>query len=76
MSSVVCRSRVVEDSALTHETGGIGPQDQLEIVQGSALDGETMISSEEWIELPVGYNLEDHTNVSGLPKPPQCSASC
>lgn len=46
------------------KTGGIGPADQLEIVKGSAKDGETMISEDQWIDLPVGYNLEDHTNVS------------
>ncbi|KAK8091318.1 Cellobiose dehydrogenase [Apiospora phragmitis] len=41
---------------------GIGPQDQLEVVKASAADGATMLSSDEWINLPVGYNLEDHTN--------------
>lgn len=41
---------------------GIGPDDQLKIVQGSAKDGDTMIDEEDWINLPVGYNLEDHTN--------------
>lgn len=41
---------------------GIGPQDQLEIVKSST-DGPTMISNASWINLPVGYNLEDHTNV-------------
>ena len=41
---------------------GIGPADQLEVVKGST-DGPTMIKSDEWINLPVGYNLEDHTNV-------------
>ncbi|KAI3546703.1 fungal cellulose binding domain-containing protein [Colletotrichum abscissum] len=40
---------------------GIGPQDQLEIVKSST-DGPTMISNASWINLPVGYNLEDHTN--------------
>lgn len=43
---------------------GIGPQDQLQIVNSSAIDGPTYISSNQWINLPVGYNLEDHTNVS------------
>lgn len=42
---------------------GIGPQDQLEIVAGSS-DGPDMIAEDQWINLPVGYNLEDHTNVS------------
>lgn len=41
---------------------GVGPADQLEIVAGSALDGETFIGEEDWIELPVGENLMDHLN--------------
>lgn len=41
--------------------GGIGPQDQLEIV-ASSKDGETFIDRSEWINLPVGYNLIDHLN--------------
>ncbi|KAI1496665.1 cellobiose dehydrogenase [Biscogniauxia marginata] len=40
---------------------GIGPADQLEVVKSST-DGPTMISNSSWINLPVGYNLEDHTN--------------
>ncbi|KAI0888791.1 carbohydrate-binding module family 1 protein [Annulohypoxylon maeteangense] len=40
---------------------GIGPADQLAVVQSSA-DGPSMISNTSWIDLPVGYNLEDHTN--------------
>ncbi|KAK4501688.1 hypothetical protein PRZ48_007497 [Zasmidium cellare] len=39
---------------------GIGPQDQLEIVQSG--EGERMINSSQWINLPVGHNLDDHTN--------------
>jgi cellobiose dehydrogenase (acceptor) len=38
---------------------GIGPTDQLNIVKNST-DGPTMIGSEQWINLPVGYNLNDH----------------
>ena len=40
---------------------GIGPADQLAIVKAST-DGPTMQNSSEWITLPVGYNLDDHTN--------------
>ncbi|KAK0701518.1 hypothetical protein B0T21DRAFT_300280 [Apiosordaria backusii] len=40
---------------------GIGPRDQLEIVAGSK-DGETFISRDQWIDLPVGSNLIDHLN--------------
>lgn len=43
-------------------TGGIGPTDQLNIVKNST-DGETMIKSDSWINLPVGYNLNDHVGV-------------
>jgi cellobiose dehydrogenase (acceptor) len=43
---------------------GIGPSDQLAVVKASALDGATMINSTNWIPLPVGYNLDDHCNVS------------
>lgn len=39
--------------------GGIGPTDQLNIVKNST-DGPTMIDSAQWINLPVGYNLNDH----------------
>jgi cellobiose dehydrogenase (acceptor) len=41
---------------------GIGPEDQLTVVAGSASDGPTYIAKDDWIKLPVGYNLEDHTN--------------
>lgn len=44
------------------DLGGIGPQDQLEIVQTST-DGPTMINETDWLILPVGYNLDDHLNV-------------
>lgn len=39
---------------------GIGPQDQLEIVKGA--EGSKMVNSSQWINLPVGHNLDDHTN--------------
>lgn len=45
--------------------GGIGPQDQLEVVQSST-DGPTMINETDWIILPVGNNLGDHLNVSRM----------
>lgn len=40
---------------------GIGPADQLAVVAKS-VDGPTMVNNQSWINLPVGYNLEDHTN--------------
>ncbi|KAI0011650.1 putative cellobiose dehydrogenase [Xylariaceae sp. FL0662B] len=39
---------------------GIGPTDQLNIVKNSTSDADTMIPSDSWINLPVGYNLNDH----------------
>ncbi|KAI5356580.1 putative glucose-methanol-choline oxidoreductase, cellobiose dehydrogenase, cytochrome [Septoria linicola] len=39
---------------------GIGPQDQLEIV--SKAEGDKMVNSSDWINLPVGQNLDDHTS--------------
>jgi len=41
---------------------GIGPKDQLNIVKGSAQDGRTFIPEAQWINLPVGKNLNDHVN--------------
>ncbi|KAF2235834.1 hypothetical protein EV356DRAFT_98225 [Viridothelium virens] len=40
---------------------GIGPADQLAIVNASS-DGPKMINSKQWINLPVGENLGDHTD--------------
>ncbi|KAI1369675.1 fungal cellulose binding domain-containing protein [Xylaria arbuscula] len=40
---------------------GIGPEDQLDVVQTST-DGPTMIGNNSWIKLPVGHNLNDHVN--------------
>lgn len=40
---------------------GIGPTDQLNIVKNSA-DGPNMIAQSSWLNLPVGKNLDDHTN--------------
>ena len=38
---------------------GIGPADQLQVVQSSN-EGVSMASQDNWISLPVGYNLNDH----------------
>lgn len=43
--------------------GGIGTNDQLNIIKNST-DGATMIAQDQWINLPVGYNLNDHVGVS------------
>ncbi|KAK5164521.1 uncharacterized protein LTR77_009727 [Saxophila tyrrhenica] len=39
---------------------GIGPKDQLKVVKGA--EPEKMIAKDQWIDLPVGYNLDDHVN--------------
>ncbi|KAJ3034382.1 hypothetical protein HDV00_005068 [Rhizophlyctis rosea] len=38
---------------------GIGPADQLEVVR--SVEGDKMAPQSDWINLPVGYNLLDHT---------------
>lgn len=43
---------------------GIGPTDQLTIVKNSVQDGPSFINQSQWINLPVGQNLNDHVNVS------------
>ncbi|KXH25494.1 fungal cellulose binding domain-containing protein [Colletotrichum simmondsii] len=43
---------------------GIGPKDQLEIVQKA--EGDVLIDSAQWIDVPVGYNLDDHLNTNIL----------
>lgn len=40
---------------------GIGPTDVLNVVKSSS-DGPTMIATNQWINLPVGYNLHDQDN--------------
>ncbi|KLP05748.1 putative cellobiose dehydrogenase [Fusarium fujikuroi] len=49
---------------------GIGPDDQLSVVANSSRDGGSMITKDQWINLPVGYNLEDHTNTDTVIKHP------
>ncbi|KAF3761134.1 hypothetical protein M406DRAFT_64170 [Cryphonectria parasitica EP155] len=44
---------------------GIGPTDQLAVVQGSA-DADLMVDSSEWIDLPVGYNLAEQMNTDTI----------
>lgn len=61
---LLMRSKLSSDALRSgsHQIGGIGPTDQLKVVQSST-DGPTMINETEWINLPVGYNLDDHLNV-------------
>ncbi|ROT36423.1 cellobiose dehydrogenase [Sodiomyces alkalinus F11] len=49
---------------------GIGPEDQLNVVSNSTVDGSSMISRDQWIRLPVGYNLEDHVNTNTVLRHP------
>ncbi|KUJ20172.1 putative cellobiose dehydrogenase [Mollisia scopiformis] len=51
---------------------GIGPADQLQVVQGS-VEGAAMINQTEWIHLPVGYNLNDHLNTDTVVSHPNVS---
>ena len=51
---------------------GIGPTDQLQVVQTST-DGPTMINSTSWIDTPVGYNLDDHLNTDTVISHPNIS---
>jgi cellobiose dehydrogenase (acceptor) len=51
---------------------GIGPTDMLQVVQSSA-DGPTMINQTDWINLPVGYNLDDHLNTDCVISHPNIS---
>ncbi|KAL8357181.1 hypothetical protein RB598_002152 [Gaeumannomyces tritici] len=41
---------------------GIGPRDQLEVVAG--VEGGEMTPPSQWIELPVGQELDDHVNTA------------
>lgn len=50
---------------------GIGPEDQLEVVKGA--EGSKMVNSSQWINLPLGYNLDDHTNTDIVIEHPNVS---
>ncbi|KAF2276470.1 cellobiose dehydrogenase-like protein [Westerdykella ornata] len=52
---------------------GIGPKDQLNIVKNSAQDGPSFIKESEWINLPVGQNLNDHVNTDLVVRHPNVS---
>ncbi|KAF2871105.1 cellobiose dehydrogenase-like protein [Massariosphaeria phaeospora] len=52
---------------------GIGPKDQLNIVKNSAQDGPSFIGESDWINLPVGQNLNDHVNTDLVIKHPNIS---
>ncbi|KAF2269322.1 cellobiose dehydrogenase-like protein [Lojkania enalia] len=52
---------------------GIGPKDQLQTVQNSVQDGPSFINETEWIDLPVGKNLNDHVNTDLVIKHPNVS---
>ncbi|KAF2220696.1 hypothetical protein BDZ85DRAFT_203325 [Elsinoe ampelina] len=49
---------------------GIGPADQLQTVAASTSDSGKMIAESEWIDLPVGENLDDHTNTDTVVRVP------
>ena len=50
---------------------GIGPVDQLQVVQ--AEEPNLMIKQSDWINLPVGYNLNDHLNTDTVISHPNVS---
>ncbi|KAH8731998.1 hypothetical protein GQ44DRAFT_642000 [Phaeosphaeriaceae sp. PMI808] len=52
---------------------GIGPKDQLTTVKNSAQDGPSFIKDSDWINLPVGQNLNDHVNTDLVVKHPNIS---
>lgn len=52
---------------------GIGPKDQLNVVKNSIVDGPTFINETQWINLPVGQNLNDHVNTDLVVRHPNVS---
>ncbi|KAF2734650.1 hypothetical protein EJ04DRAFT_512353 [Polyplosphaeria fusca] len=52
---------------------GIGPKDQLNVVKRSIQDGASMINESQWINLPVGQNLNDHVNTDLVVRHPNVS---
>ncbi|KAF2113597.1 cellobiose dehydrogenase-like protein [Lophiotrema nucula] len=52
---------------------GIGPTDQLNIVKKSVQDGPSFINETQWINLPVGSNLNDHVNTDLVVRHPNVS---
>ncbi|KAF1994840.1 hypothetical protein P154DRAFT_475260 [Amniculicola lignicola CBS 123094] len=52
---------------------GIGPKAQLQVVKGSVQDGPSMINETQWIDLPVGLNLNDHVNTDVVVRHPNVS---
>ncbi|KAF2021311.1 hypothetical protein BU24DRAFT_19012 [Aaosphaeria arxii CBS 175.79] len=52
---------------------GIGPKAQLNIVKNSIQDGSTLINETQWIDLPVGLNLNDHVNTDTVVRHPNVS---
>jgi cellobiose dehydrogenase (acceptor) len=52
---------------------GIGPEAQLNVVKNSAQDGPSFINSTQWINLPVGQNLNDHVNTDLVVRHPNVS---
>jgi cellobiose dehydrogenase (acceptor) len=51
---------------------GIGPTDMLQVVNSST-DAPFMAKSQAWINLPVGYNLDDHLNTDTVISHPNVS---
>lgn len=67
---ICCEAREEDEKLRTIHKGGIGPTDQLTVVQNST-DGPTMIGQEDWIDLPVGYNLAEQMNTDMIVTHPE-----
>lgn len=52
---------------------GIGPKDQLTVVKNSLQDGSSFVNESDWINLPVGQNLNDHVNTDLVVRHPNIS---
>ena len=52
---------------------GIGLKAQLDVVKGSIQDGPSFVNESDWINLPVGQNLNDHVNTDLVVKHPNVS---
>lgn len=42
---------------------GIGPTDMITLVQGNAAAAANLPPSSQWIDLPVGYNVQDNPSI-------------
>ncbi|KAK0199912.1 hypothetical protein DFS33DRAFT_1399540 [Desarmillaria ectypa] len=43
---------------------GIGPSDMIELVQGNVIASANLPTKDDWINLPVGYNVSDNPSIN------------